>query len=261
MSANISPLASVHPEAKLGDNVIIEPFAFVDKDVEIGDNSHIMSNVSIRSGARIGKDCRIFPGAVIAGIPQDLKFKGESTLAIIGDGTTVRECVTVNRGTASKGVTVVGKNCLLMACCHVAHDCDLKDSIIVGNGTLLAGEVEVDHHAILSGGTLVHQFTRIGAHVMIQGGTRLGKDIPPYVIAGREPVSYSGINLVGLRRHGFSNEKINEIQEIYRIIYQSGLNFTDAANKIEQSFERTPEMELIVTFIRNSPRGIVRGYI
>lgn len=259
--SNISNLAYIHPEAKLGENVIVEAFAFVDKNVEVGDGTLIMSGANLREGARVGKNCRIFPGAVIAGIPQDLKFRGEETLAIVGDNTTVRECVTVNRGTASKGHTTVGSNCLLMAYSHIAHDCVLKDGIIVGNATQLAGEVEVDHHAILSGGTLVHQFTRIGAHVMIQGGTRLGKDIPPFIIAGREPVCYSGVNLVGLRRHGYSNEKINEIQEIYRTIYQSGFNFTDAINKIEQEFERTTEMEQIVDFVKGSPRGIVRGYM
>ncbi|WP_165023955.1 acyl-ACP--UDP-N-acetylglucosamine O-acyltransferase [Dysgonomonas sp. ZJ279] len=259
--SNISTLAHVDSDAKLGENVTIEPFAFIDKNVEIGDGTIIMSGANIREGSRIGKNCCISPGAVIAGIPQDLKFRGEDTLAIVGDGTMVRECVTVNRGTASKGHTIVGKNCLLMAYSHIAHDSILGDYVIIGNATQLAGEVEVDHHAILSGGTLVHQFTRIGAHVMIQGGTRLGKDIPPYIIAGREPVCYSGVNLVGLRRHNYSNDKINEIQEIYRIIYQSGYNFTDAVKKIEQEFEKTPEMELIVEFVKSSPRGIVRGYM
>ncbi|EGK02918.1 acyl-ACP--UDP-N-acetylglucosamine O-acyltransferase [Dysgonomonas gadei] len=259
--SNISHQAYVHPEAILGENVVIEPFAFVDKNVEIGDGTLVMSGANIRYGACVGKDCRIFPGAVIGGLPQDLKFRGEDSLAIIGDNTTVRECVTVNRGTASKGYTKVGSNCLLMAYSHIAHDCVINDYAIVGNATQLAGEVEVDHHAILSGGTLVHQFTRIGAHVMIQGGTRLGKDIPPYIIAGREPVCYSGVNLVGLRRNGYSNEKINEIQEIYRIIYQSGFNFSDAVSKIEKEFEETPEMRLIVDFVKNSPRGIVRGYM
>lgn len=259
--SDISNQAYIHPEAKLGKNVTIEPFAFIDRNVEIGDGSHIMSGANIRSGSRIGRNCRIFPGAVVGGVPQDLKFKGEETLAIVGDGTTVRECVTINRGTASKGHTTVGSNCLLMAYSHVAHDCEVKDFVILGNATQLAGEVEVDHHAILSGGTLVHQFTRIGAHVMIQGGTRLGKDIPPYIIAGREPVCYSGVNLIGLRRHSFSNEKINEIQEIYRMIYQSGLNFTDAISRIEKEFPETSEMKLIVDFVKSSPRGIVRGYM
>lgn len=259
--SNISKQAYVHPDARIGENVTIEPFAFVDKNTEIGDGSYIMSGANIRSGARIGKNCDISSGAVIAGIPQDLKFKGEETLAIIGDNTSIRDCVTVNRGTASKGHTIVGSNCLLMAYSHIAHDCVLEDYVIIGNATQLAGEVEVDHHAILSGGTLIHQFTRIGAHVMIQGGTRLSKDIPPYIIAGREPVCYSGVNLIGLRRSGYSNEKINEIQEIYRTIYQSGYNFSDAINKIEKDFEETPEMRLIVDFVKNSPRGVVRGYM
>ena len=259
--SGISAQAYVHPEARIGENVVVEPFVFVDKNVEIGDGTLIMSGANIRYGSRIGKGCRIFPGAVVGGIPQDLKFKGEDSLVIIGDNTTIRECTTVNRGTASKGYTKVGNNCLLMAYSHVAHDCIVNDYVILGNATQLAGEVEVDHHAILSGGTLVHQFSRIGAHVMIQGGTRLGKDIPPYIIAGREPVCYSGVNLVGLRRSGFSNEKINEIQEIYRTIYQAGFNFTDAINKIEKEFEETPEMRIIVNFVKGSPRGIVRGYM
>lgn len=259
--ADISPNAFVHPNAKIGKDVIIEPFAFIDDNTEIGDGTHIMSGANIRYGSRIGKHCIIHPGAVIAGVPQDLKFKGEDSLAVIGDHTTVRECVTVSRGTSSKGTTIVGSHCLLMAYSHVAHDCVLKDHIILGNASQLAGEVEVDDFAILSGGTLVHQFTRVGKHVMIQGGTRLGKDIPPFVIAGREPVTYAGINLVGLRRRGFTNEQINQIQEIYRLLYQSGLNFSDAVVKIEQDFERTPEMELIVNFVKSSPRGIVRGYI
>lgn len=259
--SNISNLAYVDKNAKIGANVIIEPFAYVEGNVEIGDGTRILSGGQVRNFSRVGKGCTIFPGAVIGGLPQDLKYKGEETYAILGDNTTVRECVTVNRGTAAKGQTVVGNNCLLMAYSHIAHDCIVKDHVIVGNATQLAGEVEVDHHAILSGGTLVHQFTRIGSHVMIQGGTRLGKDIPPFTIAGREPVCHAGVNLVGLRRSGFSNEKINEIQEIYRIIYQSGFNFSDAISKIEDSFEKTKEMEEIVSFIKSSPRGIVRGYM
>lgn len=259
--SDISNLAYIHPDAKLGKDVIIEPFAYVEGNVEIGDGTHIMSGGQIRNGSRVGKNCRIFPGAVVGGDPQDLKYKGEETLAIVGDNTTIRECVTVNRGTAAKKQTVVGSNCLLMAYSHIAHDCILKDSVIIGNATQLAGEVEVDHHAILSGGTLVHQFTRVGAHVMIQGGTRLGKDIPPYTIAGREPVCHAGVNLIGLRRAGFTNEKINEIQEIYRTIYQSGFNFSDAITQIEKNFEKTPEMEEVVNFVKSSPRGIVRGYM
>jgi UDP-N-acetylglucosamine acyltransferase len=259
--SNISPLASVHPEAKLGNNVTVEPFAFIDKNVEIGDGTLIMSNANIRYGARIGSNCRIFPGAVISAIPQDLKFQGEETVAIVGDNTTIRECATVNRGTNAKGETRVGNNCLLMAYSHIAHDCILKNNLIIGNATQIAGEVEIDDFAILSGGCLVHQFTRIGRNVMIQGGTRFGKDIPPFTIAGREPVSYAGLNLVGLRRHGFSSEKINEIQEIYRYIYQSGYNNTDALANIEKDFAPSFERDSIIDFIRNSTRGIVRGYL
>lgn len=259
--SKISPNAFVHSNAKIGKDVIVEPFAYIDDNTEVGDNTLVMSGANIRYGSRVGKNCIIHPGAVIAGVPQDLKFKGEDSLAVIGDFTTVRECVTVSRGTSSKGTTIVGAHCLLMAYSHVAHDCVLGDYIILGNATQLAGEVVVDDHAILSGGTLVHQFTRIGKHVMIQGGTRLGKDIPPYVIAGREPVSYAGINLVGLRRRGFTLEQINQIQEIYRMLYQSGLNFSDAIAKIEQEFEPTAEVKEIVDFVKNSPRGIVRGYL
>lgn len=259
--STISPMASVHPEAKIGENVTIEAFAFIDKNVEIGDGTLIMANANIRYGARIGKNCRIFPGAVIAGVPQDLKFHGEDTVAVIGDNTTIRECVTVNRGTQSKGKTQIGNNCLIMAYSHIAHDCLLKDNIIIGNATQIAGEVEIDDFAILSGGCLIHQFSRLGRNVMIQGGTRLGKDIPPYTIAGREPVSYAGLNLVGLRRHSFSSEKINEIQEIYRYIYQSGFNNSDAIAKVETDFPSTPERDLILDFIKSSKRGIVRGYM
>lgn len=256
----IQNLSSVHPDAKIGENVTVSPFVTIEKDVVIGDNTCIYPNVVIMNGARIGKNCRIFPGAVIAGIPQDLKFKGEKTTAEIGEGTTVRECATVNRGTAAKGRTVVGNNCLLMAYSHTAHDCILGNHVILGNATQLAGEVEVGDHAILSGGALVHQFTRIGRHVMIQGGSRVNKDIPPYIIIGREPISYSGINIVGLKRRNFAGEKISTIQEIYRILYQSGLNYREAVKQIEETVPNSDEKETIVAFILNSQRGIVRGY-
>ncbi|HOV72032.1 MAG TPA: acyl-ACP--UDP-N-acetylglucosamine O-acyltransferase, partial [Dysgonamonadaceae bacterium] len=190
----ISPLAFVHPEAIIGDNVTIEPFAYVDRNVKIGDGTHIMAHATLLYGARIGNNCTIFPQATIAAIPQDLKFKGEDTVAIVGDRTVIRECATVNRGTASKGFTTVGEDCLIMAYSHVAHDCVLKNHVILGNAAQLAGEVEIDDYAIVSGGSLVHQFTRIGAHVMIQGGSKISKDIPPYVMVGREPISYVGLN-------------------------------------------------------------------
>lgn len=257
----IDKLSVIHPEAVIGENVSIGPFVTIDKNVIIGDDTKIYPNAVILEGSRIGKNCRIFPGAVISGIPQDMKFQGEDTICEIGNNTTIRECVTVNRGTAAKGKTIVGNNCLLMAYSHIAHDCILGDYVIVGNATQLAGEVEVDDYAILSGGTLVHQFSRIGKHVMIQGGSRLGKDIPPYIIAGREPITYSGVNIVGLRRRGFSNEQIGLIQEIYRTIYQSGMNNSTAVKQIEIQIIDCPEKEEVIRFITTSQRGIIRGYL
>jgi UDP-N-acetylglucosamine acyltransferase len=254
-------LSSIHPDAIIGKNVTIGPFVFIDKNVVIGDNTSIYSNAIVLEGARIGKNCRIFPGAVISGIPQDLKFNGEETTCEIGDNTTIRECATVNRGTAAKGKTVVGNNCLLMAYSHTAHDCIIKDCVIIGNATQLAGEVEVDDYAILSGGTLVHQFSKIGKHTMVQGGSRLGKDIPPYIIAGREPITYSGINIIGLKRRGFSSEQIGIIQEIYRILYQSGLNNSAAIKHIEQTMPDSEEKQDVISFVTNSQRGILRGYL
>ena len=230
---NISPLAVVHPEAKIGQNTTVDPFAVIEKDVVIGDNCRIYSHATILDGARIGNNCQVFPGAVIAGIPQDLKFKGEITTAEIGNNTILRECVTVNRGTASKGKTVVGNNCLIMAYSHIAHDCLLKDNIIIGNASQIAGEVEIDDFAIVSGGSLVHQFSRISKHVMIQGGSRIGKDIPPYTL----------------------------IQDIYRTLYTRGLNNTEALKAIETEYEPSEERDLILNFIKSSQRGIVRGSI
>ena len=257
--SNISTLAYIHPNAKMGDNVIVKPFAYIDDNVVIGAGTVIMPHACIMSGARIGENCTVFPNAVISGIPQDLKFDDEESLAVIGDNTIIRECVTVNRGTKSRGQTIVGNNCLLMAYCHVAHDCILKDHIIIGNTVQLAGEVEIDDYAILSGGSLVHQFTRIGKHTMIQGGTRLGKDIPPYAVAGREPVSYVGINIVGLRRRGFTREQINNIQEIYRYLYLSGYNISQAIERIESELSESDERTDIIDFVRASSRGVVRG--
>ena len=202
----------------------------------------------------------IFPGAVVGAIPQDLKFKGEESLVIVGDNTTIRECVTINRGTAAKGKTVVGSNCLLMAYCHVAHDCIVGDNVILGNATQLAGEVEVDDWAILSGGSLVHQFTRIGKHTMIQGGSRVTKDVPPYVTAGREPLQYAGVNSIGLRRRGFTNSQIREIQDVYRFLFQSRMNTTHALESIQQELPATDERDEILLFVKDSPRGIIKSY-
>lgn len=255
----ISPLASVHPEAKIGAGVHIAPFAVVEENTEIGDGTCIHSGALVRYGARIGKSCQIHPGAVISGIPQDLKFVGEDSVAIVGDRTQVRECVTINRGTASKGKTVVGSDCLLMAYSHIAHDCELGDHIIVGNATQLAGEIIVEDYAIISGGSLAHQFVRIGQHVMIQGGSRIGKDVPPYCLVGRDPLVYCGINIVGLRRRGFTNEQIFVINDIYRTIYQRGLNTTNALLAIEQELPESIEREVVLDFVRASERGIVRG--
>lgn len=254
------PLAYIHPAAKIAPSVVIDPFVTIDQNVEIGEGTRIGSNVTILEGARIGKNCTIFPGAVIAAVPQDLKFKGEDTVAIIGDNTTLRECVTVNRGTASKGKTVVGNNCLIMAYSHVAHDCVVGDNVIISNATQLAGEVVVDNFAVIGGGTLVHQFCHLGAHVMIQGGALINKDVPPFVKAAREPISYAGVNSIGLRRRGFSSESIRDIQDIYRYLYLSGLNVSDAVARIEAELPATPERDEIIMFVRNSKRGIIKGY-
>ena len=255
------PLAYIHPAAKIAPSVVIDPFVTIEQNVEIGEGTRIGSNVTIMEGARIGKNCTIFPGAVISGIPQDLKFRGEDTLAIIGDNTTIRECVTVNRGTAAKGKTVVGSNCLIMAYSHVAHDCVIGDNVIISNATLIAGEVVVDNFAVIGGGTLIHQFCHIGPHVMIQGGALVNKDIPPYVKAAREPIAYAGVNSIGLRRRGFTSEVIRDIQEIYRYLYLSGLNNTDAVERIEAELPATKERDEIILFVRNSKRGIIRGYV
>lgn len=256
-----SPLAVIHPKAQIGNNVVIEPFVVIEEDVIIGDNCHILSHAVILNGSRIGNNCNIFPGAVIAGIPQDLKFAGEKTTAEIGNDTTIRECATINRGTASKGKTIVGNDCLIMAYSHVAHDCEIKDHVIIGNATQLAGEVEIDDYAIVSGGSLVHQFVRISKHVMIQGGSRVGKDIPPYTLIGRDPIVYCGINIVGLRRRGFTKDQVFLIQDIYRTLYTRGLNNTEALRAIETEYEPSMERELILNFIKSSERGIVRGSI
>ena len=254
------PLAYIHPGAKLAPSVVIDPFVTIDNNVEIGEGTRIGSNVTIMEGARIGKNCTIFPGAVIGAIPQDLKFRGEDTTAIIGDNTTIREFVTINRGTASKGKTVVGNNCLIMAYSHIAHDCVVGNNVIIANASQLAGEVVVDDYAIIGGGTLVHQFCHLGSHIMIQGGALVNKDIPPYVKAAREPICYAGVNSIGLRRRNFSSETIRDIQDIYRYLYLSGLNVTDAISRIEAELPATPERDEIILFVRNSKRGIIKGY-
>lgn len=254
------PLAYIHPDAQIAPNVVIEPFVTIDKNVVIEEGTRIGSNVTIFEGARIGKNCNIFPGAVISAVPQDLKFHGEDSVAIIGDNTTIRECVTVNRGTASKGKTAIGSNCLIMAYCHVAHDSILGNNVIMSNAVQVAGEVQIDDFAIIGGGSLIHQFCHIGSHVMIQGGSHINKDVPPFVKAGRNPLSYAGINSIGLRRRGYSNEIIRDIQEIYRFLYLSGLNNTDAIERIEAELPASKERDDIILFVRNSQRGIIKGY-
>jgi len=256
----IHHLACVHPDARIGENVVIEPFVNIAKDVVIGDGTYIMSNAVILEGSRIGKNCRIFPGAVIAGIPQDLKFEGEYTTVEIGDNTTIRECVTVNRGTKTKQRTVVGDNCLLMAYVHIAHDVCIGDNSVIVSHTGIAGEVEIGEWAILGGGTMVHQFVRIGAHVMIGGASIIRKDVPPYVRAAREPLTYVGVNSIGLRRRGFSNDKIWELQDIYRQLYQKDMNHSEAIKYIEENYPQSEERDNVINFVRSSKRGIMKGY-
>ncbi len=253
----ISPLAYIDPAATIGKNVEIGPFVFIDKNVVIGDDNLIMSGAKILSGSRIGKGNEIFPGAVIGAVPQDLKFQGEETTAEVGDYNKIRENVTINRGTIAKGKTIVGNHNLLMEGVHVAHDAQIGNQCIIGNSTKMAGEIIIDDNAIISAAVLMHQFCRIGGHVMVQGGCRFSKDIPPYIIAGREPISYAGVNLIGLRRRGFTNELIEHIHNAYRIIYQSGLNTTDALERIKQEVPMSPEIEYIIEFISGSSRGII----
>lgn len=255
----ISNLAYIHPDAQIGANVTIDPFAYIAGNVVIGEGTWVGPNATILDGARIGKNCMIFPSAVISGIPQDLKFKGEETTAEIGDKTTVREGVTVNRGTAAVGKTVVGNNCLLMAYAHIGHDCSIGNYCIIGNTTGLAGEVKVHDWAILSGGTLVHQFTRIGAHVIIGGGSKIRVDVPPFIKADREPLSYLGLNTVGLSRRGFDKERIDEIHNIYRAIYQNSMNVSQALEYVECNFKPAPDRDYILDFIKQSERGIIRA--
>lgn len=256
----IQPLAYIHPQAKIADNVVIEPFATIYKNVVIGEGTWIGSNVTIMDGARIGKNCRIFPGAVISAIPQDLKFGGEETRAVIGDNVTIRECVTVNRGTNDRKETRIGNNTLLMAYVHIAHDCIVGNHCILANAVQLAGHIKVDDYAVIAGMSAVHQFVNIGAHVMISGGSLVRKDVPPYTKAGREPLSYVGINSVGLRRRGFSSEKINLIQETYRILYLKGYNNSKALEIIEAELPASEERDEIINFVRTSNRGIMKGF-
>lgn len=254
------PLAYIHPTAKIARNVVVEPFTTIHKNVEIDEGTWIGSNVTIFEGARIGKNCKVYPGAVISAIPQDLKFNGEETTVEIGDNTVVREFVTVSRGTVDRRKTQIGNNCLLMAYVHIAHDCVISDNCILVNAVQLAGHVRIDDYAVVGGATAIHQFVKIGAHVMVSGGSLVRKDVPPYTKAAREPLTYCGINSIGLRRRGFAPEKINEIQEIYRQIFLKGYNNSDALDLVELELAPSKERDEVINFIRNSGRGIMKGY-
>ncbi len=255
------PLAYIHPQAKIARNVVIEPFSTIDKNVEIGEGTWIGSNVTIMDGARIGKNCKVFPGAVISAIPQDLKYNGEDTLVIIGDNTTIRECVTINKGTIDKHRTQVGDNCLIMAYVHLGHDCIIGDNCILGNASQFAGHVIVNDHVVFGGSCAIQQFTKIGIHAYIGGGSLVRKDVPPFTKAAREPLSYSGINSVGLRRRGYTSEKINEIQEVYRYLFLKGLNNSKAIDLIELELRPSKERDEILNFVRSSDRGVMKGYM
>ena len=251
----------ISPEARIGNNVQIDSFTRIHDDVEIGDNCVIHSNVTIFPGARIGDGVTLFPGAVIAGVPQALKFRGAKTYAYIGNGTSIHECATVNRGTASTGKTIVGENCLIMAYCHVAHDCVLGNRVIMSNASQIAGEVHIDDAAVIGGGSLIHQFCHLGRNIMLQGGALVNKDIPPFVKAAREPISYVGLNTIGMHRNGFSDEDIAAIAEVYRYLYLSDLNVTNAVKQILEKVPQSPFRDEIVDFVNNSQRGVIRSAI
>ncbi|MDZ4716335.1 MAG: acyl-ACP--UDP-N-acetylglucosamine O-acyltransferase [Cytophagales bacterium] len=254
------PLANVHPEAVIGNNVVIEPFATIQKDVVIGDNSWIGPYAIIWEGSRLGKNVKVYPGASVSSVPQDLKFAGEKTETFIGDNTVIRESVTISRGTADKHKTVIGKNCLLMAYVHVAHDCIIGNNCIFANAVQVAGHVVIEDWAIIGGASALHQFVRVGAHVMLSGGSLVRKDIPPFTKAAREPLTYAGVNSIGLQRRGFTTEKINEIQEVYRYIFLKGMNNSKALDAVERELPTSTERDYIVNFIRNSERGVMKGF-
>lgn len=254
----IQPLAYISPDAKLAENVKVDPYTVIHGNVIIGAGTWIASNVTIMEGTRIGKNCRVFPGAVLGAVPQDLKFAGEKTTAEIGDNCTIREFVTVNRGTKDRGSTRIGNNCLIMAYTHIAHDCMIGNNCILSNSTQMAGHVTVGDWAVIGGVSAVHQFANIGQHAFVAGGSLVGKDVPPYIKAGRNPLSYAGVNSIGLKRRGFNNNQINQILDIYRIIYNRNLNISQALEFIEQEIAISDERDEIITFIRESGRGIIK---
>lgn len=259
--SKISPLAVIASEAVIGENCEIGPFCVIDKNVVIGDNNVLMNSVTVLSGARIGNGNIFFPGAVISAIPQDLKFQGEESIAVIGDGNRIRENVTINRGTASKGKTVIGNDNLLMEGSHVAHDAVIGNHIIIGNTSKIAGEVIVDDYAVISACVLIHQFCHAGSYIMVGGGTRSSQDMPPYAMIAREPASFCGLNLVGLRRHNFTREQIDNIHEAYRIIYDKSLAMTDRINLLEKSYPDSAEVKYIVEFVKKSTSSTGRGIL
>lgn len=255
----MNEMTYIHPDARIGSNVEIGPFSSIAGDVEIGDNTWIAPNVTIMDGARIGKNCRIFPGAVISAIPQDLKFDGEKTTAEIGDFSTIRECVTINRGTKDKFKTRIGSNCLLMAYVHIAHDASVGNNCIIANSANIAGHVIIEDWVSIEGVVAVQQFVHIGQHSFIAGGSLVRKNVPPYVKAAREPLSYAGVNAIGLRRRGFENESIAIIEDVYRSIYVHSSNMSQALKAADMELPASTEKEVILNFIRNSEKGIIRG--
>ena len=255
--SKISPLAYIDPEAVIGENCEIGPFCYIDKNVTIGDDNILMNSVTVLYGARIGNGNIFFPGAVISAIPQDLKFRGEETTAEIGNNNKIRENVTINRGTAAKGKTIVGNNNLLMEGVHIAHDVRLCNNTIIGNSSKIAGEVAIDDNAIISACVLIHQFCHVGSYIMLGGGTRTAQDIPPYVTVAREPAQFCGLNLVGLRRNNFSIEQIDAIHDAYRIIYDRGISLEERLSAIRKKFPDNPEVEYIANFVESSKRGII----
>ncbi|HEX4999869.1 MAG TPA: acyl-ACP--UDP-N-acetylglucosamine O-acyltransferase [Terriglobia bacterium] len=259
MENRIDSRSSVSPKAQLGRDVSVGPFSLIEDDVVIGDGTWIGSNVVVHNGARIGKRCEVFSGAAIAGPPQDLKYAGEETLLEVGDGTVVRECVTLNRATVEGGVTRIGANCFLMAYTHVAHDCRLGDNVVLANGVALGGHVFVGDYSVVGGLVPVHQFVRIGEHAMIGGGYRVTKDVPPYILAAREPLVFERLNIVGLRRRGLDKRSLSSLDHAYRLLYRSGLNVSQAVERIKDEVERTPFVETLLSFIAESRRGIIAG--
>jgi len=253
----ISQWAYIHPEASIGDGNEIGPFCYIDRNTVIGDNNIIHNNVTLHYGARIGSGNEIMPYASLATKPQDLKFRGEDSTCEIGDSNSIREYVTVSRGTVSKGRTIIGSNNLLMENVHVAHDCLLGNNLIIGNATKFAGEIVVDDNAVISAAVLVHQFCHIAGHVMIQGGCRFSQDIPPYVLVGKFPVKYCGLNVVGLTRHGFTKEQIDAIHDAYRLLYSKGI-MAEGIEEIKRNMELTPEIQYIIDFVESSKRGVIR---